>query len=263
MSLLTSFVAFFKVGFRPGSITTLWTLATIGTVWLVARPRSIWPKRFLVAVVAGYWIIATPLGAGVLVAGLSRGYKPVTVDEARGATAVVVLSGGANTYTLGGHTSGLLSMPSMLRALEGARAYRLLGNPWMIASGGIPLHSHQKMPEADMLRDALIEAGVDSSRILIESSSKDTHDQAVLVKSMLDRLGVHRFVLVTSPTHMRRAMASFLAVGLDPIASPTSMRSEDLPAPPLFVPSPEALLESDAAIYDYAALGYYWLRRWG
>ena len=78
---------------------------------------------------------------------------------------------------------------------------------------------------------------------------------------MLASRGITRFVLVTSPTHMGRSLATFRAVGLDPVGSTSPTRSDEVPFwwP---VPERESLLVSDTAVYDYAAWLYYWSNGW-
>jgi uncharacterized SAM-binding protein YcdF (DUF218 family) len=58
---------------------------------------------------------------------------------------------------------------------------------------------------------------------------------------------------------MRRALAVFRAQGLDPIPSLTASWSDFERVNP-FIPRRRALVESDAALYEYAAIAYYWMR---
>lgn len=231
--------------------------------WLNWRPASRAPRRLLLALFLGYWLVSTPVGAGALIAGLSYGLTPVSSrDLVQGADAIVLLGGGATTLTAGGVTLGQLTQTSALRALETARVYRLIGAPLVVASGGIPYPEIQLKSESEMLRDALIQAGVAPADIVQESASRTTRDQARLIRSLLQARAVRRFVLVTSPPHMRRALAAFQAEGLDPVPSVSRMRSEHLRPPPFFLPNDESLYFSDMAIYSYAAWLYYWWNGW-
>ena len=60
-----------------------------------------------------------------------------------------------------------------------------------------------------MMKTALVELGVPADRILLESTSQVTHDEAVLTARMLRDLEITSCVLVTSNLHMRRALATF------------------------------------------------------
>ena len=108
----------------------------------------------------------------------------------------------------------------------------------------------------------MVEAGVPADRILEESASKTTRDQAVILGPLLSAHHVTRFVLVTSPTHMRRALAAFRAEGLDPVPSISPLASDNVDPPWWFLPNNFSLYTSDQAVYDYAANLYYWLRGW-
>jgi uncharacterized SAM-binding protein YcdF (DUF218 family) len=120
----------------------------------------------------------------------------------------------------------------------------------------------QLRPESQTLRAVMIATGIPPDRIVEESQSKTTREQAYFVRALLDELNLPQFVLVTSRSHMRRALAAFHGFGLDPIPSAAPMRSEQVPRPPLFMPNGESLAVSDDAVYEYAALAYYWLRGW-
>jgi len=80
------------------------------------------------------------------------------------------------------------------------------------------------------------------------------------LKAILQARHAEHFVLVTSPTHMKRAVAVFRAAGLAPYPSVTRVRSEGLPDGWALLPYESYLRLSSDAIYDYLALGYYWVR---
>jgi uncharacterized SAM-binding protein YcdF (DUF218 family) len=146
--------------------------------------------------------------------------------------------------------------------MEGARVFKAIGARLIIASAGIPDGSQLLQPESEALTAALVAAGVPPAAIVHESASKTTRDQAVLVGPLLRAHGVGRFVLVTSPSHMRRALAAFRAEGLDPVPSAAPIRSDHRPPPSLLLPNAEALLLTDQAVYEYAATLYYWWSGW-
>jgi uncharacterized SAM-binding protein YcdF (DUF218 family) len=245
------------------SPVTLVVLLAAGVAWLWRRPLSRGPRWYFAAVALGYWFVTTPLGAGLLVQGLSRGLARVTTrEQARGADAVVVLGGGASTAIVGGEVGGALTGSTLIRALEGVRVYKLIGARLLVVSGGIPRPDRQVQPESRLLRDFAANAGIPRPAIIEESQSKSTRDQALLVGPLLRAHHVQQFVLVTSPMHMRRSLAVFRAAGLDPVPSIAPLRSEQLLPPFWFVPNDESWWLSDMAVYDYAALGYYWWRGW-
>src|SRR5438045_6588024 len=161
-------------------------IVCVALVILYVRPSSRWARRLLLALAIWLWFVSTPLGAQILVAGLGRGFTSLQDRaEARGAEAVVVLGGGATTYSAAGQVVGVLNMPSVLRALEGARVAKLIDARVVIASGGMPRPELQLKPESEMMRAVLISAGIRPDRVIEESSSKTTRDQASLTPAML------------------------------------------------------------------------------
>jgi uncharacterized SAM-binding protein YcdF (DUF218 family) len=78
--------------------------------------------------------------------------------------------------------------------------------------------------EAAAMRDALTHLGVPASRILLETSSLTTAENARQTASLLRREGIGRIVLVTNHWHMRRAAANFRLCGVQvtPLPAPST-----------------------------------------
>lgn len=258
-------VDFIKLYLIPGSVTFLLVGATVGVVGLLGRERlRRWARGWIASLVVLYWLLSTPLIAEALEGALSRGYGPLgSAADAGGAQAVVVLGGGSATYRARGAEVDVPSTSSALRALEGARVYALLGDPLVFASGGEAEEAGVDNPESAALRAVLVGAGVPAERVVLESDSTTTHEQALALAPILRERGIEQFVLVTSPIHMRRALGVFRAQGLEPIPSASAQRSEaapDFPSP--LLPHPEALRLSQAALREALALAYYAARGW-
>jgi uncharacterized SAM-binding protein YcdF (DUF218 family) len=256
-------LAFLKHYIRLSSPLGLVLLLSVGVIWLWRRPTSRGPLRYWAAVALGYWFVTTPAGAGLLVGGLSHGLTRIaTRADARGADGVVVLGGGVMTGSVGGEVAGTLTGSSLLRALEGARVFKLIGARLLIVSGGIPRPDLQFRPESEMLRELMLKVGIAPGAVIEESESKNTYDQARLIGPMLRSNNIHRFVLVTSPTHMRRSLGLFHALGFDPVPSVAPVRSDGVRPPPWLLPNYDSYALSDVAVYDYGASAYYWARGW-
>lgn len=70
-------------------------------------------------------------------------------------------------------------------------------------------------------------------------------------------------ILVTSPTHMRRALGALAAQGIVAIPSPARMHGEGThQAGSAFLPREQALQDSRSALREVMGLIYYWLRGW-
>jgi len=234
----------------------------IVAVWWSRRTSSRWPRRLLVVFVAGFYLAATPMGADVLVATLAHGLAPLaTRADARGAEAVVVLGGGIRSVEAGDRVLSQLVSTTSLRILEAARVYRLIGARFVIVSGGIA-GDMELTPEGELMAAALATSGVPADRILMDLSSKNTHQHPLGIRPLLDANHIRQFVLVTSPTHMRRTMAVFRAAGYDPVPSVALLRSDHLKKPPFFLPNDDSLDLTDQVLYEFGGLALYWWRGW-
>lgn len=253
----------FKLALLPGSIPFLVVGLVIGVALLYGRDRTRRLGRYwLTALAAAYLAMSVPVGADILVWGLARGFSSIaSASDAGGATAIVVLGGGSHRYSNQGSGVEFISDVSALRALEAARIYHLLSDPLVITSGS--MMPERTRSEAALLADALISLGVPAGRIVREARSMNTHEHAIYVPPVLRKHGVERFVLVTSPTHIRRAVRAFEAQQLHPVPSIPAMRSSRLGRGVSdWWPGGGNLNISQQAIYDYFGLVYYWSRGW-
>jgi uncharacterized SAM-binding protein YcdF (DUF218 family) len=254
---------FLKLTLRPSQISCVLALLTPGVLLIFVPPLARWGRRWLALVALFYWTLSTPAGAGLLARTLRGPYQPLTsADQARGARVVVLLGSGSMNLRASGRQLSAVTGGAGLRVLEAARLFDLLGGPLVIASGGVTEHDPAAAPESIALQRALVSVGVASDRIVLESESKNTHDEAVVIKRMLAERGVTDFVLVTSPMHMTRSLRTFAREGMHPIPSPSQLvPDQTVPDPPL-LPNGMWLDIGDLAIYEWLARGYYWWRGW-
>ena len=147
---------------------------------LYVKPR--WGRAWLTAVTLGYWLLTTPAGAALLARSITSGYAPLqTSADADGAHAVVMLGGGSRNVQAEGRQLSYVSDPSALRAIETWRVYRLLGDPLVIVSGGVTDPRPGAAPESEAYQTAMRDLGVPAERVVSESESHNTHDEAVVI----------------------------------------------------------------------------------
>lgn len=256
-------LTFLKGSIRFDSPVVIVTVLFVVAVWWWRRPASRWPWRLVVALATMLFLVTTPIGADVLVASLAHGLRPIaSADEARGADAVVVLGAGVQTVRAAGVVLSQLGTTASLRVLEGARVYKLIGARFVIVSGGIADAKFELRPEGEQMAAALVAAGVPADRILLDLHATNTHDHPRTIRPILEANQIRQFVIVTSPTHMRRALSVFRASGFDPVASVSLFRSEQLDPPPWFLPNDDSMSLSDQSLYEYGAWIMYWWRGW-
>ncbi len=246
----------------PGSAPFLLLGLTLGVLLLMAGSRCQgWGRRWLVTLAALYWAMSLPIVADTAEGMLAGDYRPATVREARRADTVVVLGGGNQTYGAAGRELNLVTPESAFAVLEAARLYHLMDEPLIIVSGGIA-RRWVGSPESEAMRKSLLDLGIPDERILEESVSRNTHEQALNLTRLLRTHRIDRFVLVTRPAHMRRAMIMFEAQGTRPIPSVSRTHSADLAPPSSWLPDWGAWSTSYQVVHQYLALAYAWGRGW-
>ena len=262
MDLIAEFV---KEMVIPGSTMFLTLGLIFGVILLfIGWKTEKWGRRWLLFLSILYVLLSIPFTASLLERGLSAGYEPISsTTELADMDAIVILGGGGGSISAGEFEVNTLSESSVLRAMEGARLYHLLDDPIVIVSGGTNPRAGLLTPESIPMRDTLVELGVPSERILLESDSFKTYDQALNIPPMLAAAGSERFLLVTSPTHMRRAYFTFVEQGLEPIPAISAQHSETGSfSSSSIVPDREALTVSQSALREWMGLIYYTLRGW-
>jgi uncharacterized SAM-binding protein YcdF (DUF218 family) len=248
---------------RPASLTFFVAVLAVGVALAFIRRTQRLARWYFAAALATCWIVTSPACAERLVQWRGGGYRPlVSPADARGATVVVVLGAGNETIQARGLTLNRISWAGALRVLEGARLYLLLDRPTIIVSGGVTGRDEGARPEAEAMRNAILQLGVPADHIVIEAESKNTREEAVVIARMLAGRARQPIVLVTSPTHMPRSLAVFRAAGLDPVPSVAAYKSDHSLERLRWAPSDVGLWLVDTVLYDGAAEWYYRARGW-
>jgi uncharacterized SAM-binding protein YcdF (DUF218 family) len=115
----------------------------------------------------------------------------------------------------------------------------------ILISGGSGKILEQEEPEAEKFRKAMIIMGVPDSAMIIENETRNTHESAIEVKKLLAAQHVKDVdcLIITSGYHMRRSLACYEKVGLNPEPFRTDFYSHerDFYFDSLIIPRIEAL----------------------
>jgi len=261
--MIQQVVEVLKAIVRPASILFIIGVLAVGIALAFRRRTERAARWYFVAVVASYWALSTPACAERLIEWAGRPYVPIaSAAEARGARIVVVLGAGNNTIQSRGFVLNQVTEDAALRVLEGARLYRLLDRPTMLVSGGITGTDAGSAPEGEALRRAAETLGVDPRDIVVENESKNTREEAIVIARMLAGRNARPIVLVTSATHMARALGVFRAAGFDPVPSASAYKSDHSLERYRWAPNDLGLLLFQSFVYDEAAQFYYRARGW-
>ncbi|WP_304233241.1 YdcF family protein [Jiulongibacter sediminis] len=85
----------------------------------------------------------------------------------------------------------------------------------IITGGDISVLSKKKVTEIDLSKDFLIQNGVPPEHIFLEKKARNTHENAMYVKQLMDeKFPDQEIILITSAFHMKRAAACFKKEGV-------------------------------------------------
>jgi uncharacterized SAM-binding protein YcdF (DUF218 family) len=191
----------------PGNLCVLLILA--GALRLALTRR----RRGLALVLAGGLGLAAiavlPLSAWAIAPLENRFPQPAMPDRVDG---IVVLGGGVNP-----RISAARGRPSVRDAAErlfaaGELARRYPGAR-IVMSGGEAAIFPTGRPEATVMRDVLVSQGIDASRIATETTSRNTYENAVETRRLMQPKPGEVWILITSAWHMPRAVGCFRTAG--------------------------------------------------
>jgi uncharacterized SAM-binding protein YcdF (DUF218 family) len=238
------------LAFPPGNVLLL------GVVALFLRGG----KRRLVVAVAFVllYLQSAPATVDMLTAPLER-YPPLSLDHLPAADAIVVLAGGrySRAPEYGRDTVSVLTLVRLQYAADLERA---TGLP-LVLSGG----SAQDEPDteaalmAQVLRSTF---GIDGE-ILTETMSRNTAENALYTKALLDAHSWHRVLLVTQARDLPRAVAIFERYGVSVIPAPLRFDTRPTGGPMLFgdwLPSAKSMYQLREVCHEYVGLLWYRVR---
>ncbi len=178
---------------------------------------------------------------------------PVKVDG------IVVLGGAIDPIVTvargeaaaGGSIERIISFAQLSKAFPEAK---------LVYTGGSGLVLSQEIKEADVVAPLLDMLGIDPTRVMYESDSRNTYENAIHSKVMVMPSADETWILVTSAAHMPRAMGSFRAARWpDMIAYPADFtyQGNEILKPPLSMLG--GLGRMGGAVHELLGLAFYYL----
>jgi uncharacterized SAM-binding protein YcdF (DUF218 family) len=205
-------------------------------------------------------LLSVPAVSSLLLRPLEQRYAALG-PAAPPADAIVVLGGGVREGSAEEEGGVSLTATALKRVVYGYRLQRKLSVP-LIVSGGVTWRHRDAESEADVARAALTALGAAPGSIVTEGRSTTTWENARNVAALLRERGMARILLVTSASHMPRAMLAFARAGVTCIPAPTDYLSPraGVSAADL-VPGFDGLKDSVLALQEYSGSILYSVRR--
>ena len=234
-----------------------WILLLTGAGWIVKNDKN--RKRMYLLAFVVFIIFTNPMIFRI-VAGAWEGDLQ-TAESMRDKSDVCVVLGGMSAYHE--ETGRIRFTQSADRILQAVDLYEKGIVKKIVITGGTSRLIRKNRPEAIHLKDFLISIGIPERSVLIDSLSRNTHENAVNTKELLSKNGWgNSVVLVTSGFHMRRAEGCFEKEGFkvypyttDPLKGVSKISFSDI-----FMPSPGVLNDWNFLTHEWVGILMYKLK---
>ncbi|MEM4271303.1 MAG: YdcF family protein [Candidatus Pacearchaeota archaeon] len=212
-------------------------------------------KVLLLTPVLLLWFFSSFPVSQKLISDLEFEYPPVSIETLPKVDAIVVLGGMVNPLSYY-EKPELLSSADRLTDTVVLWRKKKSGN--ILFTGGSGILFQEDAIESKHAFQILTSLGIPKDKIILESKSKNTYENALYVSKILKEQNWKKIILITSAFHMKRASLCFQKLGIEVIPYPTDYRTlkREINWDTL-VPSVGALETSTIAIKEWIGLVVY------
>jgi uncharacterized SAM-binding protein YcdF (DUF218 family) len=217
---------------------------------------------FIVLSIAYLWVLSTPMVGKGLYRSLESHYPPVPMSRVPEAGCMVVL-GGVVQPSAPPRVDIELN-EAVDRVYKTAELFHAGKAPYVIVTGGNQPWSKSGKAEAELIQELLMQWGVPEDVILLEGSSRNTRENALYTKNLIDSIHCEDALLVTSAAHMPRALGAFRSAGVNakPVSTDVRVANSDQTTVIDFLPDARALEMSSDAIRELVGQWVYRMKGW-
>ncbi len=207
------------------------------------------------------YLFSSPLFSSLITKGLEHRYTAVTTSQIGKSNLIIVLSAGIAEQATP-NLSSLSAVPSMtgvIRLSEAARIYKTAqskGNTCTILLTGGRLWG-KKYTEFEIYKQWLISLGISEQDIIGENKSATTFENAQFSKELIENTSSEKIFLVTTASHMPRAMSTFAKLGFKIIPAPCDFSDSGKITLLSFVPDTGSLNKTRLALWEYLGRIFY------
>jgi uncharacterized SAM-binding protein YcdF (DUF218 family) len=236
--------------------TLLYLLAAAGVVLLWRQRGPVRGRLLLTAAFVGLTVLTMPASAYLALGSLEWQHPPAPPPE--GVGAIVVLGGGVMPAH-GTPSQHALASDSVYRCLHAATLYRQARLP-VVVSGGRVNDDDPRPAVAPLMRELLVQLGVDEADVIVEDRSRTTYENATACRALLKEKGIDRVLLVSDASHLPRGVACFRKQGIDVAPAGCRYRTAQRRWSGYdFVPAAGAATHCQYACHEWLGLLWYWL----
>lgn len=240
---------------NPGNLFALFLFS--GTALLFTRFYRTGRLFISGAVVFALLVTVFPVG-GRLIENLENRF-PVNVSIPPDIDGIIVLGGTINQYLTLTRGQPALSEGGE-RLTELVYLARRYPDAKLIFTGGSGALIDRELKEADAARMFFTRMGIGGDRIVYESDSRNTYENALFSRRIAgDTAKTGRWVLITSALHMPRAMGVFRGAGWNVLAYPVDYSTDGQRRFVIGFQPIEALSRLNTAMREWIGLIAYWI----
>jgi uncharacterized SAM-binding protein YcdF (DUF218 family) len=238
----------------PSNVILLVGIA--GAILLFTRRQRL--GRILCGLAIGLFLIVGCLPVGVTLDHVLENRFP-RWDPARGAPDGIVVLGGSIDPRMSQARGQVALSDSAERVTVVAKLARDYPKARIVFTGGNGALFPKAPPEAAFILPLWESFGISRDRVTLETRSRNTAENAVFTKALVNPKPGERWLLVTSAQHMPRAIGCFRQAGFAVEAYPVDWNT--LPRWRLTVSYSigAGLARTDSAVHEWEGLVAYWL----
>lgn len=248
----------------PAALLFLTSMVAIVQYYRLAKGKfigRIWPISLIVGWLALYAVFTAPVVVNPLVRTVEHSVDPNTLCAPD--SDLILLGGGVDSRATSAEDFHYMRPATFVRASAAASLAHQNSAVRVIIAGG-PLRD---IAEATVIAEYLTSLGVDRDRLILETRSRSTRENALNVAQLLEENRTTKHVrLVTSALHMPRALGSFKRVLQDSSINlcPVSVDFHGLNQVPMYawMPQTTSIVKFDLLFHELIALTLYQLRSW-
>jgi uncharacterized SAM-binding protein YcdF (DUF218 family) len=243
------------IGYLLMPSNLLMTIGLVGIVLLFTRFRRLASWLIVTSLVLMAVVGYSPLGR-ILLLPLEQRFPPW--NASRGAPDGIVVMGGAISPDISVARGVVALNGAAERITVAAELAHRYPNARIIFTGGSGSLDPTAALEAPLAVKEFEALGVAHERITAEEQSRNTIENAVFSRLLADPKPGERWLLVTSASHMPRAIAAFRAAGFPVEAYPVNWNTRGSgDAAELFLSFAGGLAMTDFAVHEWLGLAVY------
>jgi uncharacterized SAM-binding protein YcdF (DUF218 family) len=205
--------------FNPANVLT--GLLVLGALLLFTRWKRTGRFCVVLAALSALAVAYAPVAEWAMRPLETRFRQPETLPT--NVAGIVVLGGAIDTRqtnrfgqpALNGRAERIAAFVDLARRYPSAK---------LVYSGGSGLIQDESKSEAEVARPMLVSMGVAEQRLILETKSRDTHENAAFTRDLVKPAPGEVWILVTSASHMPRAVGTFRKAGWAVLPYPVDFR---------------------------------------